>query len=102
MHTHEIRKRETAFGCTDEEWTPLLKVCDMLARKVVVGEKTAAIRIARERLSIEQLKQSGLTDLHTKRIGEFQEQIDPGVEVRGTVVAMDHGHRQACGRRHHV
>ena len=50
MHTHEIRKRETAFGRADEQWTPLFQVGDGLARKVIVGEKAAAIRIAREGL----------------------------------------------------
>ena len=31
MHTHEVCKGETAFRCTNEQWTPFLKVRDMLA-----------------------------------------------------------------------
>src|SRR5688572_11178260 len=53
MHAHEVRKCETAFGCTDEKWTTLLKVRNVLARKIIVGKKPAAIRITRERLLIQ-------------------------------------------------
>ena len=77
MHTHEVRKCEAAFGCTDEQWTSLFKVRDVLARKIIVGQQPAAIRIAREGLFVQHFKQPGLTDLHTKRIGEFLEQTRP-------------------------
>src|SRR6185503_16333066 len=71
MNTHEIRKCEAAFGCTDEQWTTLLKVRDVFARNIIVGKQPAAICIARERLFVQCFIQFGLTRLHAKRIREF-------------------------------
>src|SRR5438034_194905 len=44
MHTHEVSKRESAFGCTDEQWAPLFTVRDMLARTDIVTVKPAVRR----------------------------------------------------------
>ena len=45
-----------ALRCTDEQWTSLFKVRDVLTRNIIIRQKTAAIRIARKRLLIQQFK----------------------------------------------
>ena len=46
MDAHEVCQGEIAFGCTDEQWTPLIQVRDGFARKIIIGQQPAAVRIA--------------------------------------------------------
>ncbi len=60
VHAHEVRQGETAFGGAHEQRAPLLEVRDGFARKIIVGQQPAAIRLALERLLKEEFKQLGL------------------------------------------
>ena len=102
MNTHEVRKIETAFRISHEERASLFKTCDMLPGKIVVGQQAAAVRITLQSLAVQGAEQIVSVHLHAESLRKFLEQIDPGVQIGGAVVAVHHGHSASIGRGHHV
>ena len=102
MRPHEVRERQARVGRAREERPPGVQIGDALAGIVVVAYEAAAVFFALQRLAEEQIEQRPAIRLRAERRREFPEEPDPGVDIRGAVVAVHHGDGRAVRRRHHV
>ena len=99
---HEVCQREFRVGRSGEDRAALVQVGHAFAGEVVEAHQAAAVGIALERL-FEQLHiELGLALLYARQLAKFKQEIDPGVDVRGAVVAVHHRHRRARGGGDHV
>ena len=88
---HEVRQGEGAVGSAGEDGTALVQVRDALAGEVVEAQQAAAVGIALQG-QLEQLgEQSALVLGRADGLGKLAEELHPGVDVGGAVVAVDHG-----------
>ena len=102
MGPHKIRQGEAACGCPEEQWASGIQARHALAGKVVVAQKSAAVRFTFQGFPEQQGKEPVPVHLHPGGLTEFGKQANPGVDVACAVVAVDHGHRRAGRSRHHV
>ena len=102
MGTHEVGKGESCGRGPGKNRTALVEIRDTLAGEIVIGQKPAAVRLAGQGF----LKEFGeeLAPVHVKahEMGKFAEEIHPGVDVGGAVVAVNHRDRKSVRRGHHV
>ena len=99
---HQVCQAEITFRPTQQHGAACIKVGHALAGVIVHGDHTAAVRCPLQR-KVEQLgKQLTLVHFCTAEFGVLGQQLHPGVQVAGAVVAVHHGNRVACGGGNHI
>ena len=102
MRAHEVRQREGGVRRAQEERTPGVEIGHALAGEIVERQKPAAVTAALKRLLEQAREELALVYLQSHHLAEFAEQRDPGVDVRGAVVAVHHRDGKPVGRCDHV
>ena len=99
---HEIGQGEAGVGGTGEDGTAFVQIGDALTGEVIVAQQAAAVRIPFQGLAEEHGEELPLVLRGTDEGSKFTQQVHPGVDVGGAVVAVDHGHRCTGGGGDHV
>ena len=74
----------------------------MFPGKVIIGQQAAAVRIALQRFAVQRPIQLVFVHLHSEGLREFLKQVDPCIQIRGTVIAVHHSHRIPVRRAHDI
>ena len=102
LRPHKVGQVQPALRVPHQQRAALLQPGHRFAGIVVVAQHAPAVRLAFQRLEVQQIVQLPLGKLRPSRLQQLSEQLHPGVQVGGTGVAVHHGHRQARRRGHHV
>ena len=93
VSTHEICQGEGGIGGAGKEGTAFIQIRDTLTGKIVVAYQPAAVSVPLQCLAEQHGKQRPLVLGSANQLGKLAQQIHPGVNVGGTVVAVNHGNR---------
>ena len=102
MNTHEVRQIKIAFRISYEQRTALFKACNMLSGEIIVCQQASAVRIPFQSFPVKGAEQSIFIHLHTERLRKFLKQINPCIQVGGTVIAVNHGNGASVRGHYHV
>ena len=102
MGTHEVCQSQLAVGTAHKQRASLLEVGDRLAGEVAVGHQSSAIFIALKRLAVQGSKQGVAVCFLTHQLIELFKQTYPGIQIGGTVVAVNHADQMTIRRSYHV
>ena len=102
MCAHEVGEGETALGGAQEQRASLVKAGDGFAGLVVVGHDAATFRFAIQPGGRAGPRTSSTLSTSLPSAERIPEEIDPGVELGGAVVAVHHRHGVAGRGDHQV
>ena len=102
MRTHEVGKREGGIRCAGKNGSAFVETGHALTGEIVEAHQPAAVRITLQCLVEQARKEFAPIDIRTDQTGKFLQERNPGVDITGAVVAVDHGNRIAVRGRHHV
>ena len=99
---HEVGEVELVVGRANEEGTTVSETGNRLAADIVEGHQATAVGIALKGLVEQFAVELVHVDGNAQQLLILLEQSNPGVDVAGAVVAMNHSHERTVGRGHHV
>ena len=99
---HEVGQAEMAVRLAHHQGAARVQVGDALAGHVVIHQHAAAVGLPLQALLIELGEDLARGHVAAEQAQGLPQQTDPGVDVRGAVVAVDHGHVLAGGGCDHV
>ena len=99
---HKVGQRKRTVRAAQQQGDARVQVGDALAGNIVDGRDAAAVRRTVQRFVEQEGKQRTFVDVCPAQCRALGQQIDPGVQIAGAVVAVDHGDRRAVGGRDHV
>ena len=102
MRPHKVGQGKCRIRLADEQGSSLLKPGHMLSGEIVVGQQTATVRVSFQRLVVQFAVQIVHGHIRPEEIQRLLEQVHPGIQIGGTVIAVYHRHRFSGGRRHHI
>ena len=95
MGTHKVRKRHPGVRLTHEQRPSGVQIRHALAGEIIIAQQAAAIFLPFQRFSKQQRVKLTLVHRRPNGIGKLGKQPDPGVNIAGAVVAVNHGNRKA-------
>ena len=102
MCPHEIGEIKMCVRLAHKQRPSFVCSGHRLSRKIVVCQKSAAVLVALQRLVVKFSEKFVHIDIDSEVLRELPEQADPGVQIRGTVVAVHHRHGIAGRCGHHI
>ena len=102
IRTHEVCEREAAVWTTDKQRPAFIEMRDTFTGEIAVRQKSAAVLITLQCVRIQLPEELAHVNCHAEELCEFLKDIDPGVQIRGTIVCMRHRNRIAVRCGHHV
>ena len=102
MCPHEIGEIKMCVRLAHKQWPSLVHSGHRLSREIVVCQKSAAVLVTLQRLIVKLSEKLVHIDIDSEVLRKLPEQTDPGVQIRGTVVAVHHRHGIAGRCGHHI
>ena len=99
---HQVGQGQPGLRRPHKEGTAAVHTGNGLAGIAVEGRQASAVRVALQRLTVKQAVQHRFVQPGPGRLQGFPENSDPGVQIAGAGVAVNHGHWCAGGGDHHV
>lgn len=99
---HEVGQAEAAVRLAHHQGAARVQVGDTLSGHVVIHQHAAAVGLPLQALLIELGEDLTGGHVAAEQTQGLPQQTDPGVDVRGAVVAVDHGHGLSRRRRHQI
>ena len=102
MGAHEVCQCKICIWCPHHHRTAGIQTSDRFSGKIVICRYAAAIRSTFQRLAIQHAVQFVLVYFHTKALCTLAEEVHPGIQIGGAVIAMYHGHGHTVGCCDHI
>ena len=102
LGAHKVGKGKVAVGAAQQQRYAGVKMGDTLAGNIVDRGNAAAVGRALQGQAKQRFVQSRFVRRCPAQGGAFGQQIDPGVQIAGAVVAVHHRHGGAVRRGDHI